>query len=160
TNDNIAWWAFRTSCGSSGCVATATQLETSNPQVARNPAQPAEYRFIDGHWQSTPAQRQLAQARCLGANGQVVAGANTVLLAWPSEPQPAGTLGGTKTGIALTNDCGLQGQLAVAPVVATRVGDVPGGVAIADPAAVAVAPPTGTPAPHVAGPVLDGTYRL
>ena len=160
TNDNVAWWAFRSSCGSSGCVATATQLETNNPQVARNPAQPAEYRFADGHWQSAPAQRQLAQARCLGANGQVVAGANTVLLSWSFEPQPDGTLRGIKTGIALTNDCGLQGQLAVAPVVATRVGDVPGGVAIADPATVAAAPPNSTAAPHVAGPVLDGTYRV
>ena len=140
TNDNTAWWAFRSSCGSSGCVATATQLETNNPQVARNPAQPAEYRFADGHWQSAPAQRQLAQARCLGANGQVVAGANTVLLSWSFEPQPDGALRGMKTGIALTNDCGLQGQLAVAPVVATRVGDVPSGVAIADPATVTAAP--------------------
>ncbi len=135
-------------------------METNNPQVARNPAQPAEYRFADGHWQSAPAQRQLAQARCLGANGQVVAGANTVLLSWSFEPQPDGTLRGIKTGIALTNDCGLQGQLAVAPVVATRVGDVPGGVAIADPATVAAAPPNSTAAPHVAGPVLDGTYRV
>jgi serine/threonine protein kinase, bacterial len=159
TTDNTAWWAFRSSCGSTGCVASGTQLDTNNPQVARTPAQPADYRFIDGHWQSTPVQRQLTQPRCLGANGQVVPGANTVMLTWSLEPQPDGTLRGVKTGTALTNECGLQGQVALAPVVATRVGDVPTGVAIADPGAVSTAPSTSS-APRVAGPVLDGTYRL
>jgi serine/threonine protein kinase, bacterial len=158
TSDTTSWWAFRSSCGSTGCVATATQLDTKNPQVARTPAQSADYRFVDGHWQSAPVQRQLDQPRCLGADGQVVAGADTVMLTWSIEPQPDGTLRGMKSGTALTNDCGLQGQVALAPVVATHVGDVPTGVTIADPATVTVAP--STPAPHVAGPVLDGTYRL
>jgi len=130
TTDNTAWWAFRSSCGSTGCVATATQLDTNNPQVARTPAQSADYRFVDGHWQSAPVQRQLAQPRCLGANGQVVAGANTVMLTWSLEPQPDGALRGVKTGTALTNECGLQGQVALAPVAATRVGDVPTGVTL------------------------------
>jgi serine/threonine protein kinase, bacterial len=158
TSDTTSWWAFRSSCGSTGCVATATQLDTKNPQVARTPAQSADYRFVDGHWQSAPVQRQLDQPRCLGADGQVVAGADTVMLTWSIEPQPDGTLRGMKSGTALTNDCGLQGQVALAPVVATHVGDVPTGVTIADPATVTVAP--SSPAPHVAGPVLDGTYRL
>ncbi len=160
TTDNIGWWAFRSSCGSSGCVASATQLDTKNPQVARTPAQSAEYRFADGHWQSAPAARQLDQPRCLSANGQVAAGVNTVVLGWSFEPQPDGGLRGTKTGIAVSNECGFQGQVAVAPVVATRVGDVPAGVAVADPSATASAPATSTAAPVVAGPVLDGTYRV
>ncbi|MGO9158953.1 serine/threonine-protein kinase [Mycobacterium sp.] len=160
TSDNTAWWAFRSSCGPLGCVATGTQLDTQNPQVARTPPQPAEYRFVDRHWQSAPVQRQLTQPRCLGPNGQVVAGANAVVLSWSLEPQPDGTLRGAKTGTALTNECGLQGQVALAPVVATRVGDVPTGVAVADPASATVAPSTGTAPPQVAGPVLDGTYRV
>lgn len=160
TTDNAAWWAFRTSCGSAGCVATATQLDTNNHQVARSPAQSGEYRFADGDWQSAPVQRQLTQPRCLGAGGQVVSGTNTVLLTWSLGPQPDGTLRGTKTGVALTNECGFQGQVALAPVVATRVGDVPNGVTVADPASVAAAPSTGPADPRVAGPVLDGTYRL
>ena len=160
TTDNTAWWAFRSSCGPLGCVATGTQLDTQNPQVARTPPQPAEYRFVDGHWQSAPVQRQLTQPRCSGPNGQVVAGANAVVLRWSFEPQPDGTLRGTKTGTALTNECGFEGQVALAPVVATRVGDVPTGVAVADPASVTVAPSTNTLPPQVAGPVLDGTYRV
>jgi serine/threonine protein kinase, bacterial len=160
TTDNTAWWAFRSSCGSTGCIATATQLDTNNPQVAHTPAQSGDYRFVDNHWQSTPSQRQLAQPRCLGANGQVVAGTDTVMLTWSLEPQPDGSLRGLKTGTALTNDCGLQGQVAVAPVVATRVGDVPTGVILTDPASVTTAPSSSPAAPHVAGPVLDGTYQL
>jgi serine/threonine protein kinase, bacterial len=160
TTDNTAWWAFRSSCGSTGCVATATQLDTKNPQVARTPAQSAAYRFVDGRWQSAPVERQLSQPRCLGANGQVVPGTNAVMLTWSFEPEPDGTLRGTKTGTALTNECGLQGQTALAPVVATRVGYVPTGVTIADPTSVTIAPSTSTAAPHVAGPILDGTYRV
>jgi len=158
TSDNIAWWAFRSWCGSTGCVATATQLDTANPQVSREPAQSATYSFADGDWQSAPSQRELSQSRCLGANGQVVAGTTTVILTWSLEPQPDGTLRGTKTGTALTNECGVQGQVGVAPLGVTRTGDVPTGVAVADPATATVAPPT--PAPQVKGPVVDGTYRV
>ncbi|MDT5257676.1 MAG: serine/threonine protein kinase, bacterial [Mycobacterium sp.] len=158
TNENIAWWAFRSSCTSAGCVAATTRLDNNNHQVARSPAQSGDYRFVDGHWQSAPVQRQLSQPRCLGTDGQVVKGTSSVVLTWSFEPQPDGTLRGTQTGTAITNECGVQGQVALAPVVATRVGDVPVGVAVADPAPAAVAP--STPTPHVAGPVLDGTYRL
>jgi serine/threonine protein kinase, bacterial len=160
TADNTSWWAFHSSCRSTECVATATQLDTKNPRVARTPAQSVNYRFVEGHWQSAPVQRQLDQPRCLGPNGQVVAGANTVMLTWSLESQPDGTLRGVKTGTALTNECGLQGQVAVAPVVAARVGDVPTGVTVADPATVNIAASTSTAPPRVAGPVLDGTYRV
>ena len=32
TTDTTAWWAFRSWCGSTGCVATVTQLDTNNPK--------------------------------------------------------------------------------------------------------------------------------
>ena len=160
TTDTTSWWALRSSCRSTGCVATATELDPKDHQLAHTPATSAEYRFVDGHWQSAPVQRQLGQPRCLGTDGQVVAGANTVMLTWSLAPQPNGTLTGAKTGTALTNECGLQGQVAVAPVVAARVDDVPTGVPVADPATVSISPSTNTAAPHVAGPILDGTYRV
>jgi serine/threonine-protein kinase len=158
TTDNAAWWAFRSSCGNAGCVAAATRLDNDNHEVAHTPPEAVSFRFADGQWQSAPINRQISQPRCLGADGQVVAGANTVMLTWTLRPQPDGTLRGEKTGTALTNECGFEGQVAVAPIAAAHVGDAPGGVAVADPATVA--PPTSTAAPHVAGPVLDGTYRL
>jgi hypothetical protein len=68
------------------------------------------------------------------------------MLTWSLEPQPDGALRGVKTGTALTNECGLQGQVAVAPVVATRTGDVAPSVIVADPALfVAPAAPASTP---------------
>jgi serine/threonine protein kinase, bacterial len=160
TSDTASWWAFHSLCRSTGCVATATELDPKDHQVAHNPATSAEYRFVDGHWQSAPVQRQLGQPRCLGRDGQVVAAATTVMLTWSLVPQPNGTLTGTKTGTALTDECGLQGQVAVAPVVAARVDAAPAGVSVADPVTVSNSPPTSTAAPHVAGPVLDGTYRV
>jgi serine/threonine-protein kinase len=160
TTDTTSWWAFHSTCRSTGCVATATELDPKDHQVAHTPATSAEYRFVDGHWQSAPVQRQLGQPRCLGTDGQVVAGANAVMLTWSLAPQPNGTLTGAKTGTALTNECGVQGQVAVAPVVAARVDAVPTGVPVADPATVSISPSTNTAAPHVAGPVLDGTYRV
>jgi serine/threonine-protein kinase len=160
TTDTTSWWALRSSCRSTGCVATATELDPKDHQLAHNPPTSAEYRFADGHWQSAPVQRQLGQPRCLGTDGQVVAAANTVMLTWSLAPQPNGTLAGAKTGTALTDECGLQGQVAVAPVVVTRVDAVPTGVPIADPATVSVTPSNSTAPPHVAGPVLDGTYRV
>jgi serine/threonine protein kinase, bacterial len=160
TSDTASWWAFHSACRSTGCVAAATELDPKDHQAPHTPATSAEYRFVDGHWQSAPVQLKLGQPRCLGTDGQVVAATTTVMLTWTLTPQPNGTLNGTKTGTALTDECGLQGQVAVAPVVATRVDPVPAGVPIADPATVSPSPPNSTAAPHVAGPVLDGTYRL
>ncbi|WP_118915755.1 hypothetical protein [Mycobacterium shigaense] len=158
TSDNTSWWAFRSACGATGCVATGTQLETKNPQLARTPAQTAVYRFVNGQWQSAPARRQLSEQRCLDASGRVAAGTNTVMLTWSLQPQPDGVLRGTKTGTAVTNECGFQGEVAIAPLVVTRNGDVPAGVAVADPAATTPSTDAGTR--HVPGPVLEGTYRL
>ncbi|MGO9151838.1 MAG: serine/threonine-protein kinase [Mycobacterium sp.] len=49
--DNTAWWAFRSSCTSTGCVATGTKLDDNNHQVASTPPHTADFRFTDGHWQ-------------------------------------------------------------------------------------------------------------
>ena len=130
------------------------------PRGGARPAQSGDYRFVDGHWQSTPVHRPLNQSRCLGADGQVVAGANTAVLTWSLDPQPDGTLRGVMSAAAITNECGFAGQVALAPFVATRVGDVPNGVTVADPAPAAAAPSTSTTAQQVPGPALDGTYRL
>jgi hypothetical protein len=91
------WWAFRSSCTSTGCVATGTKLDDNNHQVASTPAHTAEFHFVNGSWQRTPAQFQEQYPRCLGADGKVVAGAHTQTVAWSLEPQPGGTLQGVQT---------------------------------------------------------------
>lgn len=152
TTGNITWWAFRSSCTSTGCVATGTRLDGNNHQVAQTPADTGVLHFTDGHWQSAPVQRQVPYQRCLGADGKsVVAGADTEMLTHSFEPQPDGTLRGVQTDTVLTNECGYQGKVWQTPLVATRVGDVPAGVAVADPATVTAAPAPSSPSPGGCG---------
>jgi hypothetical protein len=153
-------WAFRSMCTPTGCVATGTQPDDNDHQVARTPAYPNVLHFVDGHWQGAPVQGQIQQQRCLGANGNVIAGAETEAFTWSLEPQPDGTLRGVATETVLTNECANQGTVVQTPFVLTRTGDVPPGVAVVDPATVTGVPAASTPAPAAAGPVLDGTYRV
>jgi serine/threonine protein kinase, bacterial len=160
TDTSKAWWAFRSWCRPTGCVATGTKLDDHDPRVARTPADTDELHFVDGHWQAAPVQGEIQQQRCLGANGKVIAGAETEAFTWSLEPQPDGTLRGVQTETVLTNECGNQGTVYRTPVVATRTGDVPRGVTVADPATITGASATSTPAPAAPGPVLDGSYRV
>lgn len=153
-------WAFRSMCTPTGCVATGAQSDDNNHQGARTPASPHVLHFVDGHWQAAPVQGQIQQPRCLGANEKVVAGAETEAFTWSLDPQPDGTLRGVASETVLTNECAGQGTLVQTPFVLTRTGDVPPGVAVADPATVTGAPATSTPAPAATGPALDGTYRV
>ena len=98
--------------------------------------------------------------RCLSANGEVTAGEETEMVTWSLEPQPDGTLKGVVTVTVLTNECGLQGLVVQFPFAATRVGDVPPGVTVADPATVSPSATASTPARVFGGPILDGTYRV
>jgi serine/threonine protein kinase, bacterial len=158
--DNIHWWAFRSLCTSTGCVATGTQLDTNNPKIGLNPAVTSVLHFADGRWQETPNRSQVDYDRCLGVDGKVIAGADTVMRAKSLEPQPDGTMRGVVTGIVLTNACSYQGVVIQVPVVATRTGDLPTGVIVADPVGLTASPSTNTPAPPAAGPVLDGAFRF
>jgi hypothetical protein len=140
-------WAFHSKCTPTGCVATGTQPDDNDHQVARTPAYPHVLHFVDGHWQAAPVQGQIQQQRCLGANGKVVAGAETEAFTWSLEPQPDGTLRGVATETVLTNECANQGTVYRTPVVATRTGDVPPSVTVADPTLfeAPAAPPTNGP---------------
>lgn len=159
--DNIVWWAFRSSCRSTGCTATGTELDASNHLVASNSGHTAEFRFVNGHWQRKPVRAQVQHPKCLGADGKsVVAGADTRLVTWSLEPQPDGTFGGVLTDTTMTNECEPQGTVLQAPFVATRTGDVASSVSVADPTTVVVSTTAGTAVSAVAGPRLDGAYRL
>jgi serine/threonine-protein kinase len=159
--DTVNWWAFRSLCTSTGCVATVVGLNKSNPQVLDlSTSDVRDYHFADGHWQETPYRRQVNYNSCLGENGAIVAGARTELTTKSLEPQPDGTLHGVSTDTVLTNECGWQGAVSQVSFVATRTGDVPPGVTLPDPAGVTAAPTTSAPAPPAAGPVLNGAYRV
>ncbi len=155
------WWAFRSSCSSSGCAATATALDDNNHQVARTPAVTVVYHFADGHWQSVPLRDQQQFQACLGPNETVTAGAGTTMVTTSLAPQPDGTLRGVRTETIVTNNCGFQGAVRQTPLVATRTGDVPPAVAaVADPATVTASSTTNSSVPAASGPVLNGIYRV
>jgi hypothetical protein len=154
------WWAFRSVCTAAGCVATGVRLDDNNHQSAITPPDTAALNFVEGHWQAAPSQRQVQNPECLGPNGTVVAGEDTQTVSWSLEPQPNGTLRSAFSGTVLTNACGSQGAVVQNTAVLTRVGDVPPSVALAEPSTVTPSPTPSPPAPAVAGPVLDGTYRM
>ncbi|BBX61245.1 hypothetical protein MSAS_04190 [Mycobacterium saskatchewanense] len=147
------WWAFRSVCTTTnGCAATAVQLDDGNHQVASTAdgGHTDTLRFVGGYWQGTPQQQRVG---CTQPNGQVQA-TQQETIAWSLAPQSDGTLRGTVTETVLSNECGAQGAVVRVPVVATRAGDVPAGLKMADPAqAIATTNPPTTPG---SPPVLGG----
>ncbi|OBI16688.1 nuclease PIN [Mycobacterium sp. E2327] len=146
-----SWWAFRSVCTANGCAATGTQLDDTNHQVASTVDGGHTYslRFIGGYWQGGFQQER---AGCTEPNGQVSA-TQQESVAGSLAPQSDGTLRGTVTQTALSDECGAQGAVVRVPVVATRVGDAPPSVPVADPAQVISA---STTPPHPGAPVLGG----
>lgn len=136
------WWAFRSACTSSGCAATGTRLDDTTHQAAGGPdgGQTDTLRFVGGYWQGAPEQQRVGCTRPGGPAGAT----QQETIAWSLAPQSDGTLRGTETETVLSNECGAQGAVVRVPVVATRVGDVPPGVNVADPASVINASPTAT----------------
>ena len=155
SNPTTVWRAFRSACTPSGCTATETVLDDTNHQVAKAPLSTHQWRFTNGRWEELPEKSRETRDTC--GEGNTVTGDETVLYTVSLEPQPDGSLRGLSTATAISSECGQEGSVQQFPFVATRVGDVPLGVPVADPSTVSV---PNTPAAPVAGPVLDGTYRF
>ena len=60
-------------------------------------------------------------------------GADRGTISLSLEPQADGTLRGIQTSVHLTDECGLQGNVYETPIAATRIGDVPVHIILADP---------------------------
>lgn len=126
------WWAFRSTCKPSGCVATSTRMDSSNHAVpfVEGGGMTAVFRFIDNSWQGEPGRGSLP---CEAPNVMQVQAMDTALAL---TPQPDGVLAGAQTTTIQSNECGLQGAVISVPVRATRLEGVPPGDPVADPAAV------------------------
>jgi len=148
---DTTWWAFSSACTASGCAATGTKLDEANHQMAKTTgsANTGVLHFVDGHWQSEP--RQL-QAQCQKARGAPMVNQSETVV-WSLTPEPDGTLRGVQSQTVQSNECGSQGATLRVPVVASRTGDVPPGVTVADPAQAAntTPSPVGAPPPAVLG---------
>jgi pyruvate carboxylase len=72
---------------------------------------------------------------------KVPGGTQTSMFQWSLTAQTDGAFSGTQRQVVTTNDCGFQGVTWVLGLTsATRIGDVPKGVTVADPATVTLPP--------------------
>jgi serine/threonine-protein kinase len=129
------WWAFRTACTATACVATGAMLDDKDHQNL-SPAggdKPLVLDFRDGAWQSRPDKVTFA---CLGPNGEPAKQATTQEIRL--EPSQ-GALRGTMTVTVNSDECNQEGAKIEIPAVAARVAEVPPGVQV--PSAPSIAPP-------------------
>ncbi|KAA8964267.1 serine/threonine-protein kinase [Mycobacterium sp.] len=128
------WWAFRSSCDPTGCVADGIEVDSKNHLAARPSAQPVVLDFRNGAWQSRPVTVPFA---CIGQNGK--SAEQTTKQVLTLQPHGNGPLRGDMTINVESNECGQQGATIVIPAVAGRTGGVPPGVTVPAP------PPATTP---------------
>ncbi|MBP1823102.1 serine/threonine protein kinase [Mycobacterium sp. OAE908] len=133
TSNRTYWWAFRSSCAASGCVATGAELDDANYQEASGLS--TVLRFDNGHWHDVPLTLRIECGTSRGSTTATIDPKDlfTVTASLDLEPQPDGTLEGVATQKMETNECALQGTVFIIPVSATRTGDAPANAILADP---------------------------
>lgn len=129
------WWAFRSSCAPTGCQATAILLDDQNHQTPSTKSDnELRLQFVDGAWKSNP---QTVLFPCLDSTGRPDKQTTTQVVALQPEH---GEFRGMMTVTVVTDECGQKDAKIVIPAVAERIGDVPPGVNVPNPAK----PPLGT----------------
>ncbi|HZU46299.1 MAG TPA: serine/threonine-protein kinase, partial [Mycobacterium sp.] len=100
------WWAFRTSCTPTGCVANAVLLDDDNHQTISTTAgtHVLILDFRDGAWQSRP---ETVQFPCLGPNGTTANETTTQVISL--QPQEHGPLRGVMKVTVETDECAQKG---------------------------------------------------
>ncbi|CAM4285935.1 Serine/threonine-protein kinase PknI [Mycobacterium basiliense] len=136
------WWAIRSACTPAECRAAATLLDDTDHARAKPTVRPIILVFGEGQWQSRPETVQFA---CIGPNGTSNRQMTTQVLSL--RPQPAGDLVGEMVVTVQSNECGQQAAVIRIPAVASRVGDVPPGVKVPDPATTPPTPETPSETP-------------
>lgn len=119
------WWAYRSQCTASGCVATGAKLDPANPTEAAGRA--SVLRFVDGHWDQAATPTRVPCAFD-SSREQTVEDSLTL------EPLPDGTLSGTYKYRITSNECGGRGSWFEIPITAVHSGEIPARVIVADPA--------------------------
>lgn len=145
--DVTTWWAFRSWCTATGCIAVGMQLDDEDHRTASNPAGTLMLDFSQGAWQSRP---ETLRFPCIGPKGAADSETTTQVLSL--QPQIHGPLRGVMTVTVETDECGQQGGRITIPAVAGRVGAVPPDVTIPVPG-----PATDNPAPPTTTPIAPST---
>jgi hypothetical protein len=124
-------WAFQSACTpQASCTAVGTRLgDTTHNQIAARVApgkgeteRTQSLSLVNGQWISDPPIR-MPQDCPAGWPGRDI---------WSFTMEftqlADGTLNGQESDLIESNECGRAGTIATLPLVATRVGDVPGGL--------------------------------
>jgi len=136
TRDLTRYWAFRSLCTPTACVATAAEVDDFSHQTPYPDHDHSTWHWTNGSWEEDPDYNTTP---C--PNGGPPA---TETMVRTLAPQPDGTLKGTETDNVGKGSCGIAaGGIMTRPITAKRIGDTPPGV-VADPATVPA--PTASPA--------------
>lgn len=151
--DVATWWAFRSSCTPTRCLAAGTLLNEADHTQPKSPdVHPLLLEFQGGQWRSRP---ETTKFPCIGPNG--VASTQTTVQAVALRPEPEGNLAGEMTVTVKTNECSQQGGVIRIPTQASRTGEMPPGVNVPDP--VRVTPSSEPPTVTLTGPPTTTTHR-
>lgn len=124
------WWAFHSSCTSTGCVATGTMLDDGSHHIeaTTDGSQAIVLHYRNGHWQSEAATVGFP---CVSLDGTQSTQTTTQVLSL--QPPDHGALRGVMIVAVQSDECGQQGAEIRSPAVAVRVGDVPPDVSLPNP---------------------------
>jgi len=132
--DITRYWAFRSLCTQTGCVATAAEVDDISHQTPYADHDHTTWRWHYGSWREELDHNTLS---CASAPGSPQA---TATMVRTLAPQPDGTLKGGETDAVDNNaPCG-AGKVISFSITAKRIGDTPPGV-VADPADAGPPPP-------------------
>jgi serine/threonine protein kinase, bacterial len=124
------WWAFQSACSPSSCTATGTRLDdTTHTQIAARLApgqaenkEMQSLRTANGQWVSDPPYR-VSKDCAAGMPGHAMWRFTVAFTQFGD-----GTLKGQESALIESNECGTAGTVVATPLVATRTGDLPGGL--------------------------------
>lgn len=146
--DVTTWWAMRSSCTPTRCLAAATLLDDSAHVQDKSPdVHPLIFEFGDGQWRSQP---ETLKFPCTSPGGASSTQTTTQVLSL--RPQPRGDLIGEMVVSVKTDECRQKGGVFRIPTVANRSGDVPPAVNVPDPVSVTPVPSEGPEAPTTTTP--------
>jgi serine/threonine protein kinase, bacterial len=137
--DVITWWAFRSACTPTTCVATGTLLDDTSHTQAKASTRPLILDFVNGLWQSRP---DAVPFPCVGPSGEPKTQQTLQSLSLRLRAQDE--LVGEMKVVVQSNECGQLNAVVRVPTVASHSGDVPPAVNLPDPASV---PPSTSTAP-------------
>lgn len=141
--DVVTWWAIRSSCTPTGCLAAGVLLDDHDQSRAKLPhLPPLLLEFGGGLWRSRPDRVKFP---CVEPKGAANTQATTQVLTL--RPEAHGELVGQVVVTVHSDECGEQGAVIRIPAVVSRHSEIPPAVTVPNPAQLPAVPPGASPEP-------------